>query len=189
MALPEPTTTSPGKLVLVYGTSTIQHTIGVRYLSGVTMPTASEALTDATALANALKPVLLSTYSITGWRITDPMGAVIQEGVFATAIAGTHATAGGTSNSFTISVTGKGSNGSSGLRVGQTRAVIYPGMTYGVGTGAKTIPAAGDVPLTGFRDHLIASTRYWADFYGQKATARALLPVQHNAHAQRKLGM
>jgi hypothetical protein len=188
MGLPEPTTRSPGKLVLIYMSGGNQHLTGVRYLSGIAMPDDAQALIDATELANLVKVIMPNTNAITGYRITDPMGATILEGSFATAIAGTHAGGSGPSFSKTLSFTGKGTAIVSGERVGQTRMALYVYDAYTISAGEKSTSVSGDPLLAGIKTGLLASVRYWADYYGQKAIVRGLATVQYNAHAQRKLG-
>jgi hypothetical protein len=189
MSLPEPTTRSPGKLVLVYSTSTgIQHLSGVRYLHDLTLPTDAEALADATALANVYKACIAPSMTITGYRVTDPLGATIIEGSFSPVIAGTGPTGGTLYLSQTITITGKGTAIVSGERVGQTRMVIYAASVVGITPGEKTLNIADYAWLLALKNHLVASTRYWADYYGQKAIARGLATIQFNAHTQRKYG-
>lgn len=188
MGLPEPTTRSPGKLVLIYQANGNQHLTGVRYLHDVTLPTDAEALSDATALANVVKAMIPSTSSITGYRITDPLGATIIEGSFATAIVGTSTSDTPLWDSKTITMTGKGTPIVAGERAGQTRMAVYTTGAFPIAPGQKVYDVASSVPLAALRTHLLASDRYWADYYGQKAIVRGVAPVQFNAHAQRKLG-
>ena len=188
MSLPEPTTRSPGKLVLIYQAGGQQHLTGVRYLTGIALPDDATALTDATDFANVVKACLTAAESITGYRITDPLGATIIEGSFAAAIAGTHGGGGEQWKSHTVSLTGKGTALVSGERVGQTRMVMYVLDAYSSTAGQKTIAISADTQLAALKAYLIASDRIWADYYGQKAIVRGLATVQFNAHAQRKYG-
>lgn len=188
MGLPIPTTTSPGKLVLIANTETMTHLMGLRYVHDVALPTEAEALADATAFANVVKQLLINQTSIVGYRITDPHGATIIEGAFTPAIMGAALDTSGSFRSKTITVTGKGIPIVSGTRAGQTRVVIFSYGAVAFAAGQKSIVLSSISTFVPFVTYLRDNPRVWADFYGQKALVRGIAPIQFNAHVQRKYG-
>lgn len=187
----DPGTRSPGSLVLFYDDRGIEHTCSVSLVDGVDINGVADLRTDATALAAVVAGVLPSNRTITGWGIKPkPTGSSYRE-AFATPIPGVHGTDSGTTDffSYTWTIMGRSAGTGVGAARGGTRMVLYVGNIHVIAAGDLTYVGAADTALNALVANLSASTRYFADYYGQKADFTGHVTVQFNAHTQRVLGL
>ena len=187
----DPGTRSPGSLVLFYNDRGHEHTCSVALVDGVDINGVAALRADATALADVVAGVLPSNREITGWGIKPkPTGSTYRE-AFSEVIPGTHGTDSGTTDffSYTWSVMGRSAGTGVGAARGSTRMVLHVGNIHVISAGDLIYTGASDGALIALVDNLGASTRYFADFYGQKADFTGRITVQFNAHTQRVLGL
>lgn len=67
--------------------------------------------------------------------------------------------------------------------------VLHVGNIHVIGAGDLIYTGAADTALNALVADFAASTRYFADYYGQKADFTGRVTVQFNAHTQRTLGL
>lgn len=187
----DPGTRSPGSLVLFYNDRGHEHTCSVTLVAGVDIDGVAALRSDAVALAAVVAQVLPSNRSITGWGIKPrPSGSTYRE-AFDAPVVGLHGTDSGTTDffSYTWSIMGRSAGTGVGSARGTTRMVLHVGNIRVIGAGDLIYTGAGDAGLTALLGNLAASTRYFADWYGQKADFTGRVTVQFNAHTQRVLGL
>ena len=126
MTLPAPTTTSPGKLRVLYHVGTHQHTVGVNIKAGVDITDLGPLRDDALSIAHAMIGVLSTDGASTGWRVTNPAGVTLYEEVFDTPQVGAVTAFTHVSVSASLALTGKG-HPAIGLQAGQVRFTVFPG--------------------------------------------------------------
>jgi hypothetical protein len=187
----DPGTRSPGSLVLFYTDRGHDHSCSVALVAGVDINGVAALRTDATALASLVAALLPNNRSIVAWGIKPkPAGSSYRE-AFGTPFPGTHGTDSGTTDffSFTWSIMGRAAGTGVGAARGSTRMVLHVGNIHVIGAGDLIYTGATDAALTALTAALSASTRFYADYYGQKADPTGRVTVQFNAHTQRTLGL
>lgn len=187
----DPGTRSPGSLVLFYNDRGYEHTCSVALVAGVDIDGVAALRSDATTLAPLVAALLPSNREIVGWGIRPkPSGSSYRE-AFSSPIPGTHGTDSGTTDffSYTWTINGRAAGTGVGAARGTTRMVLHVGNIHVVGAGDLIYTGATDAALDALVAQFAASTRYFADFYGQKADFTGRVTVQFNAHTQRVLGL
>lgn len=187
----DPGTRSPGALVLFYTDRGHEHSCSVALVDGVDINGVAALRADATTLAADVAGLLPNNREVTGWGIKPrPSGSSYRE-AFTTPYTGTHGTDSGTTDffSYTWSIMGRAAGTGVGAARGSTRMVLHVGNIHVIGAGDLIYTGATDSALTALLADLAASTRYFADFYGQKADFTGRVTVQFNAHTQRVLGL
>lgn len=187
----DPGTRSPGSLVLFYNDRGNEHSCSVALVAGVDIDGVAALRADAVALAPLVAALLPSNRSITGWGIKPrPSGSTYRE-AFSSPFGGTHGTDSGTTDffSYTWSIMGRSAGTGVGAARGATRMVLHVGNIHVIGAGDLIYTGAADTALNALVADFAASTRYFADYYGQKADFTGRVTVQFNAHTQRTLGL
>ncbi len=187
----DPGTRSPGALVLFYNDRGHEHSCSVALVAGVDINGVAALRADAVALAPLVAALFPSNRSITGWGIKPrPSGSTYRE-AFAEPIVGSHGTDSGTTDffSYTWTLMGRSAGTGVGAARGTTRMVLHVGNIHVIGAGDLIYVGATDAALDALVAGLAASTRYFADFYGQKADFTGRVTVQFNAHTQKTLGL
>jgi len=189
--LPQPDTTSPGALQILYTVGEIDHVTSANFLSGVDLGSLSAIRAEAVEFANRLSELLTNISFITSWRIVDPDGVSLYEESFGSVIPGARGV-GGTevaAQSMSGTLTGKGTP-DVGLAQGQTRTVVFLGsFEPEEWIDAKLDLSQSNINFSGLRSFLIDSELVGADHYGVKATYRNYWTPQLNSHYQKKHGL
>ena len=194
MACTIPTTSSPGSLVLFYQNTdnTTIHTISWHFIDGVDLNNIAVLQVEADRLAGLLKPCMTSRRALIDWGIRLPGGATFYRAPLTTGAGnGSHAVASGMQNwySLTIAFEGKGDAPAAGVCAGRIVSRLHLGGAIDFVPGMKYFDASFDAALTAFiATGLNASTYLPADYWGQQGDVGNTLPVQWNAHTQRKEG-
>lgn len=187
-----PVTSSPGHLVLQYAhtTQSLRHVMQVRWKYNVDIYNIAARLADAQALSNIIKSCQSPAFTIDGWAIKDNTGRVIHSASFPVPYVGTHTPAGNVADlrSRTVTIVGEGTPNPPGSCFGKAFLRFHTGATYDFVPGMKFIQPNADIPLDTLRAYLDQAAAVWADFYGQAAICKGPMPVQFNAHTQRKDG-
>lgn len=187
----DPGTRSPGALVLFYNDRGYEHSCSVALVAGVDIDGVAALRSDATALAPLVAALLPNNREITGWGIRPkPSGSSYRE-AFTTPFTGTHGTDSGTTDffSYTWTIMGRSAGTGVGAARGTTRMVLHVGNIHVIGAGDLIYTGGADAALTALLAAIVASTRFFADYYGQKADPTGRTTVQFNAHTQRVLGL
>lgn len=187
----DPGTRSPGSLVLFYNDRGHEHSCSVTLVAGVDINGVAALRSDAMALAPLVAAMFPSNRSITGWGIKPrPSGSTYRE-AFDTPIVGSHGTDSGTTDffSYTWTINGRSAGTGVGAARGTTRMVLHVGNIHVISAGDLIYTGASDSAMASLLDNLATSTRYFADFYGQKADFTGRITVQFNAHTQKTLGL
>lgn len=186
--LPQPTTTSPGFLELIYDSNGITHKVRQRYISGVDPTDAVTIGPKALEWAEVLAPVMSTSSHITGYRSLNPSGIELFSGVFTPALAGTYAPDGAiASESWSYDLVGRGNPGG-GLAQGNTRMMWFPGIAQTSLTGPSFVPPASSV-WSDLLDFINGDDMIGADVYGTKAVFQNKVDLQFNAHYQKRYGL
>jgi hypothetical protein len=195
MANIRPTTRTPGSLKLLYNHNGVQHRCSVNFMANVDINDIALRRADANVLAGYVKAVLPQSAIITAWALYSRPGnpgppTQLYIEAFAPALVGTAVQEGGMEDYFsaTATVTGRGNPGGVGYAVGECKLVLFTGNAHHFGIGEKFTTPATATPRRTLIDALAINNNFWADFYGQKARARANMPIQWNAAIQRKYG-
>lgn len=187
----DPGTRSPGKLFIKYNDRGLVHTCSVALVADTDIQGVTDLRADATSFAGALATCLPSNRTITGWGLRLSDGGPSYEEAFADAIPGSHATDSGYPDyySATVSVMGRSAGTGVGAARGSSRIVMFTGNAYPMPPAGQiligTVPAA----ISSLVAILAASTRMWADFYGQKVDFTGRLTLQFNAAIQKSKGL
>lgn len=187
-----PVTTSPGHLVLAYAhtTQSLRHVCQVRWKSNVDIYNFAARLADAQALSQRIQACISPAFTIDGWAIKDSTGRTIHSAGFAVPYVGTHAPAANVADlrSRTLTIEGVGTPNPPGSCYGRCALRFHTGATYDFIPGEKFILDGADILLDTLRAWLDSAAAVWADFYGQAGICKSSMPVQFNAHTQRKDG-
>lgn len=189
--LPQPSTTSPGALQLLYLVGAIDHVAASNLVADVDITDIATLRSAAQSLADIIKAEVSNITSINSWRLLDPSGVSLYEEAFDSPRVGTRTPTSDevSMQSASITLTGKG-RPPVGLAQGQTRFVWFPGFFDVVNwPNARAALTAGDIDLTDLRTHLNESDVIGADHYGVKADWRNYFVPQVNAHFQKKYGI
>lgn len=189
--LPQPSTTSPGSLVLLYQVGALEHSVGSNLLAGVGFGDIDLFRDEADVLGNIVADLLTNISFITGWRICDPSGVSLYEEAFGTAKTGERASPSPEvfAQSATASLTGKG-RPDIGLAQGQTKFTLFLGAFNPVAWNeARQNLTDGDIDFGPLRDKLNSSDVIGADEYGVKATWRNYWNPQINSYYQKTYGL
>lgn len=192
MPCTDPTTRSPGHLVLIYSDSVSGeiHKMSNRLMLGVDLGNTAVLQAEADAWAAKAFPCVTSNLQFTEWQAKDNSGAVVNGGLLTGGpLVGTHNQTVNAQRwlSQTVDFEGKGHSvppychGPSRFRLFIQGALLFI-------RGQKFVSANSDATYKAMKDFMNASTVVGADFYGQKAVFQDLLPVQFNASAQRRVG-
>lgn len=187
----DPGTRSPGSLVLFYNDRGHEHSCSVALVAGVDINGVTALRADAVALAPLVAACLPSNRSVTGWGIKPrPRGSSYRE-AFDTPFVGSHGTDSGTTDffSYTWTINGRSAGTGVGAARGSTRMVLHVGDIHVISAGDKIYSGATDVAFAALIANFASSTRYFADYYGQKADFTGRITVQFNAHTQKVLGL
>jgi hypothetical protein len=159
-------------------------------VAGATITDIGSIRTAAETFAAEFVKNMSPRFSVSGWRITDPVGATLYEESFTTSIPGTQDPGGQavTSESITRSLTGKGTPGTVGQKSGQSRITVYagtwtPDRDLGPRTPLTNVPGAIQL-----KTYLTNSALLGAEFYGQKVAWHDYVTIQLNAHWQKQYG-
>ena len=189
MGLTDPGTRSPGHLGLIYthATTSAVHTSFIRLVVGVDLNDWTSLAADAATWATALHTAIGGDTVLTDWALKDNAGRLLHREPLAAPLAGTIS---GTNpwRSFTVTLVGTGNAISVAHAKGGILNRVFTGDAYDPVPGAKAITIAGHAGLVAVKAMFDASTRIFADFYGQKGDVHATAPVQLNAYAQRHRG-
>jgi hypothetical protein len=189
--LPQPSTTSPGALQLLYQVGALEHVTSANLVEGVDVGDLVNIRAAAQTFGEILADILTDISFVSGWRIVDPSGVSLYEEAFGTAIVGNRAPDGSEvgAQSVTGTITGKG-RPAVGLAQGQTRTVVFLGSFSPENWGdAKEALDAGAVNFGPLRDFLTNNDYIGADQYGTKVTYHPYFLPQINAHYQKKYGL
>lgn len=191
MAQTDPGTRSPGRMVIGYQTTGIEHLAGAWLVAGVDIDVQLEALrTDAIDFATALMDSCPNTSFAHTWYIVDQDGVQLVSENFENAIAGTRSTSDTmASNAMQLSVTGKGESGSVLVKSGITRTSVFVGMIPLAGFGGKDFVIPADGLLWDLLTWIREADRVGADKFGQKASYSSRGLIQVNAYWQRDFGI
>lgn len=188
--LPQPDTTSPGALNLMYVVGTVEHNTSANFLATADITDVDNVRLEAIAFAEELQDLLTNISSVHGWRITDPAGVSLYEEEFAVAYDGIRAPNANErfAQSASGSLTGKGVP-AVGLAQGQTRTTVFLGsFDFTTWTEARHPLTVANINWTNLRQFLGVSDLIGADHYGVKATYRNYWTPQLNAHYQKRFG-
>lgn len=192
MACLEPTTVSPGKLVLHYLAPGIgRMSIGWHFINGVDLTDVVHIRTEADRIANLLKDCLPPLASITDWSITEGNGFPYYNEPFASAYIGTHTVNGNMQEyySTTVAFVGHAQAPSPGGCAGRLVSRLHTFGALNFAPGTKFFDASADSPYAHFISNALnASTYLPADGYGQQGNIGGIMPVQFNAAVQRRVG-
>jgi hypothetical protein len=187
-----PTTRSPGYLFLSYTHTSagLNHTVAVHFLDGVDPADIINHRITAGNWADLVQQCLTNQFQITGWGVKLPGGLHFYDEAFTTIRTGNRTPRTGMQDarSSTVTITGKGIPGTIGECAGPTRHFLHTGAGYTFPPGAKYALASETVEMEDVASFLFSHSDIWADYYGQKAGAHTLYPVQYNAGTQRKVG-
>jgi hypothetical protein len=184
-----PPTVSPGKLAITYHAGIATHQASVNYIQGVDISNLAAIQTDADQLSDRMALVTPPTVGFDGWKLLSPDGQTLASGVLTAPGPGSHGTDPGMRayQSPTIKILGTGIPASVLTGNGRTSLLLFVMNAYALNPLMKRLSPI-DTPLTTLVDFLNASTRFWADFYGQKAAYTGRVHVQFNAHEQKRTG-
>lgn len=186
--LPQPTTTSPGFLVLVYTMNGIAHKIRQRVISGVDITDATAMAAKAGSWASLLADCMSDLGSISGYVVQNPSGVELFSGAFSPVIPGTISSSGQqVAQSFTLDLVGRGAPGG-GLAQGNTRHMWFLGVMPSTIDGPR-IDVPPSTNYSDLEDFLNADTVIGADIYGTKAVFQSYMDAQINAHYQKRYGL
>jgi len=189
--LPQPDTTSPGSLQLLYTVGVLEHITSANFLADVVLTDISAIRTEAEAFAAVVAGLLTNTSFISTWRIADPANVSLYEEAFADPIVGTRSpdTNERVSQAATGSVTGKG-RPAVGLAQGQTRTTVFLGSFDSTNwPDNRQALDVGEIDFAPLREFLVDSDIVGADNYGSKATYRNYWCPQINSHYQKTYGL
>jgi hypothetical protein len=184
--LPQPSTNSPGFLLLIYKNGIINHKVGQRLLAGVDPTDTATLKAEADTWAGFLGPAMMNVNVITDFEIQDADRIELFSGPLSAAVNGSNAhSAAIGSESCTFDLVGRGAPGG-GLAQGNTRHMWFPGAIWTDWPGPQqTTLDSSEQALRGF---LNASALIGADKYGSKAIFRNVVDQQVNAHYQKRYG-
>lgn len=184
----DPGTRSPGHMFLTYTSPSATHTVSARLVDGVDLDDITTLRTESVLWANALKAMLPNTHKVTEFGLRSNEGTILYRETYAVAFTGTHGTTGENWASYTVYIEGTGNSIGAGFEFGHMGFRAFVGAAYQPVAGTKALPITTDAGSSGMKTMLDGSTIIFADFYGQKGDVRSQMPVQFNAHAQRRLG-
>jgi hypothetical protein len=182
---------SPGKLALEYSDlGTERHTSKYRVLRGVNIYDHTAMTLEADRIAAGFCQALPPHLAVTGFRVYNALGVEVYATLLPSVHVGTHGTLGSLdSNSYTVTLTGRGSASGDGQYPGDTLTRFFPRRGYPDDRGLKFVDlSGGDLGLLAYAAALATSGVVWADFHGWKAGIRPTCPIQFNAAAQRRVG-
>jgi hypothetical protein len=188
-----PITTSPGKLHLLYSSTTTPtfHSIGWNFIAGTNLTDITNLTIEAQRLADLMGPTLVTICSIVQFKITLPDGSTWYEAPLPTAVNGSHNAAGTMQNwhSTTLALVGHAQPNAPGDCAGESISRLHVYSAYNFPPGMKRFDATTDPDLLDFiLNGLNASTYLPADRYGQQVNILPSCPVQWNAADQRRVG-
>jgi len=187
----DPGTRSPGHLVIFYNDRGVSHSCSVALVADVDLGDIAQLRTNAADLAAEIAPCLPSNRTITGWGIRPAGGGSTYTESFPTPIAGSSGTDSGTQDfySYTFTLMGRAAGTGVGGARGSTRLVLHVGNAHIIPVGGLIWIGALPLAEQNLVDFLAASTRMFADYFGQKADFTGRMTVQFNAHTQRTAGL
>jgi hypothetical protein len=188
MATIRPPTRSHAYLVLPYTANGALHRMALRTLFSVDPMNTALFNTQANAFAPLIAACMPTAQSLSTYEVYDEFNSYLYGGSLNASYPGTKGSVAGMrpDKSITIAFTGKGNAAATGYAVGQTRLTFRVLNAHSIDPGDKRIPFGTE--LLALANALRVNPYLWADFYGQKASVRAGVTVQHNAHIQRKEG-
>lgn len=192
MPLTDPGTRSPGRLVLGYQTSGIEHLAGAWLATGLDLDANVDNLRgDASSFGNALMDSCPNTSDAHTWYIVDPDGVTLFSENFAEIIIGTRVPTGTsfTSQSTEITVTGKGTPPVITGALGVTRTSCFIGFFTPEFMLNKDYLAVGDGIGWDLLQFLRESDRVGCDKFGQKATYSSRILLDINSHYEKVYGI
>ena len=191
MALTDPGTRSPGRMVIEYQTLGIEHLASAWLLEGVNIDASIDDLRGvAISFASALMDSCPNTSFAHTWNIVDPDGVNLFAENYDTSISGTHTSDGAiTSQSVQVTVTGKGTPPTIGVAKGFTRTSIFTGLFNTTYELSKDFIIVADETCWDLVQLLRDNLFIGADKFGQKATYASRELVQINGHWQRNYGL
>lgn len=193
MSCTVPITNSPGKLHLLYNstTSLVPHSIGWNFIASVNLTDITSLTAEAQRLADLLGPVLPTICSIVAFKLTLPDGSTWYEAPLPTQVNGTHNSAGTMQHwkSTTLAFVGHAQPNAPGECAGETISRLHVYGAYNFAPGVKFFDATLDADLDDWiQSGLNASLYVPADRYGQQANILTNCPCQWNAATQRREG-
>lgn len=182
---------SPGALGLIYfDAGRIRHTVSMNLTTLGDPYNYGQMLAEANRLAEGFSHALPATLAVEGFFIRDATGVQIFAGLLSSVWVGDHVSTGSLdSNSYTVTITGRGLGTAPGLFPGNTLTRWFPSTGYDQARGRKFIALNTDIGLVLWAAALGTSTVAWADEHGWKAGIRPTCPIQFNAAVQRKAGV
>lgn len=186
-----PSDGSPGAISLIYFDDLNQrHSCKMRLTTVANPYDYSQMLGEANRLAPGLASVLPSTQHVDGFDVYNDLGVQIFAGLLTASHPGAHVNAGSlNSNSYSVSITGRGLAPGPGFFPGNTLTRFFPITGYNQDRGRKFLRMSDDLGLVRWAGALGTSTLCWADAHGWKAGIRPTCPIQFNAAVQRKYGV
>lgn len=189
--LPQPSTVSPGRLVLLYTVGVLQHEIGTNLVAGTDLTGVSAFRTAAQAFRDIIKDQLTSISYVQGWKVTDLAGTTLYEEDFPEIATGVRVPLNEevASQATTLTLTGKG-RPPIGQAQGQTKVVFFPGTFDTLNwRDNRAATDAGAIDMGNLREWLVNEDLVGADHYGVKATWHDYMVIQVNSHYQKKYGL
>ena len=185
--LPQPSTLSPGFIVLAYVTGVIEHHVRVRLLADADVTDLTSMRGSAILLAEATQQILTDICTIHDWILQNADGVELFTEPFTSPYVGTSGSFdGGFAQSFSADIIGRGEP-DIGLAQGNTRYMVFPGRDFTADVGPK-IDMSGDAEFDDILSLLNTDTVMGADIYGTKAAWSPLVATQYNAHWQKRYG-
>lgn len=192
MPLTDPGTLSPGRLIIRYiQGSGIVHEAGAWFKQPNDFGDIAGIRTEATAFATALMALCLSSATAISWRIVDPSGAELYSEPLSPTIQGALPVDANrlTSQSTSLSASGKAVPPTIGVAFGRTSTFVFPGFFRIAGwSETKLYPGDPDY-ISDLRDYLDGSLIVGADYFGQGAEYADEYNIQVNAHYQKQFGL
>lgn len=191
MPLIEPSSRSPGYLVLKYTALGRLHRASFRLVEGVDLDNIDMLRTQAEEWGYAFSQFAASTHEATGWELHSPERIRLYQEAFATAYTGVHSEALGVNErwqSSTLTFTGRGVGDSVTTKVGNALTRFFVGATYQFIKGQKFLDKDSDAGLTAMYDFLDGCIIGPADFYGQHVEMRHEIATDWNSFAENHWG-
>jgi len=190
MPLIDPETRSPGHLFLRYTHVGKPRSLSMRLTNTVDLVDISALAVEANSLAGYFAACMPTTVSFTSWGLKDNDGLETYEASLSDPPSGALSVLVGLDDyySTTLSLVGRGGATSIGYASGRALTRFHVGGTIQPTQGMKNVNTAVEMYYAGLQLALNDSTRFFADFYGQKADVVSLMPFQFNAAIQRKDG-
>jgi len=191
MALIDPGTRSPGHVFVQYTHQGKQRTFSMRLQAGVDPSMITAIKTDLEPIAAFFAACMPLSSLIYGFGLKGNDGSVRYRGFFDTAKPGLRGVSGGQLDwlSTTITLQGRGGAIAFGDASGVALTRFHIGGIVPMLPGSKYVSLAlTGTYFTDLQTALNLDTKFFADFYGQKADVSDRAPIQFNAHTQAEDG-